>query len=182
MSEHALSRFRLSSVRVLAVVPPIQLPLVDAAADRGGRDKNAGKELGYVLIAAALLSFIPYLGWVFSITTLVLASVLVCGCCCARDYDLAPRTRGYAKAVLAAWLLSLVSSLVYAGVALAYVAKHVGDLSDAYTDDEIRQALEHWNFWETIGVLGVGPLIVFIFNIVCSVVVVVFAFLFTFHR
>lgn len=160
------------------------LPLAGTPAPDVGYDKNAGKELGYVLIAVALLAFIPYMGWIFSITTLVIASVLSCGCCCASNYNMAPRTRAYVKAVLAAWLMTVVFSLVYIAVLLVCLFSAAGDLSKLAnsTDDEIKQSLEHWNFWETVGVLGVGPLIVFILNIICSVLVVVFAFLFTFHR
>jgi len=65
-------------------------------------DDNAGKGMGitiFVLIIGFVSAFfIPYISLPCFIAALVLASVLTCGCCCVKLYNLKPRVKKMATA------------------------------------------------------------------------------------
>jgi hypothetical protein len=82
-------------------------------------DDNAGKGMGiamFVLIIVGFVSaFIPYLNFISSacyIAALVLASILTCGCCCAKQYKLKPRAKKMATATLITLILLFVVSAI----------------------------------------------------------------------
>ena len=76
---------------------------------------NAGKGMGiaiFVLIIVGTVSafFLPYISSACYIAALVLASVLTCGCCCAKNYNLKPHVKKRPRQPLSR--LSSCSSLV----------------------------------------------------------------------
>ena len=81
-------------------------------------DDNAGKGMGiamFVLIIVGTVSafFIPYLSSACHIAALVLASVLTCGCCCAKNYNLKPHVKKMATATLVTLILLFVVNIIY---------------------------------------------------------------------
>ena len=165
-------RVRASLLPVL----PSQLPT------HGGDDydKEAGKTLGYALIVCALLMTAPYVGQAASLATLIMAIVLVGGCCCAKDYNMAPSTRGYAKGILGAYFVSLIFGLALIGIAMSYVVSRADDWEDA-TEEEIKA---EWtgNYWENFGDYGTAGGVVIVCGTLANLMVLVFACLFTFKR
>jgi hypothetical protein len=82
-------------------------------------DDNAGKGMGiamFVLILVGFVSaFIPYLNFISSacyIAALVLASILTCGCCCAKQYKLKPGVKKMATATLITLILLFIVSTI----------------------------------------------------------------------
>merc|ERR1712029_778956 len=153
------------------------LPVV-AEVHGDGYDEKAGVELGYVLVAGSLLMFVPFISEIASITTFVVACVLVCGCCCAKDYNMAPRTRGYAKGVLAAFCISFVFSMIFVGIVISQVSNMAG--GGEMTAEEAQQYFA--NIWKDFGAFGIGATIVMVLMIIASLGVVTFSCLFTFKR
>ena len=85
---------------------------------------NAGKGMGiaiFILIIVGFVSafFIPYLNSACYIAALVLASVLRCGCCCAKQYNLKPHVKKMATATLIT--LSLLFFVTVISLVMAYV-------------------------------------------------------------
>jgi hypothetical protein len=80
-------------------------------------DDNAGKGMGiamFVLIMVGFVSsfFLPYLSSPCYIAALVLASILTCGCCCAKQYKLKPGAKKMATATLITLILLFVVSAI----------------------------------------------------------------------
>jgi hypothetical protein len=86
-------------------------------------DDNAGMGMGiaiFILIIIGTVSafFIPYLSSACFITALVfiialvLASVLTCGCCCAKNYNLKPHVKKMATATLVTLVLLFIVSTI----------------------------------------------------------------------
>ena len=80
-------------------------------------DDNAGKGMGiaiFVLIIVGFVSafFFPFLSSPCYIAALVLASILTCGCCCAKQYKLKPRAKKMATATLITLILLFVVSAI----------------------------------------------------------------------
>ena len=82
-------------------------------------DDNDGKGMGiaiFILIIIGTVSafFIPYLSSACYIAALVLASVLTCGCCCAKNYNLKPHVKKMATATLVTLVLLFIVSTIVA--------------------------------------------------------------------
>ena len=80
-------------------------------------DDNDGKGMGIaifilLLMGTALAFFLPYFITIFNITALVLASVLRCGCCCAKNYNLKPHVKKMATATLVTLVLLFIVSII----------------------------------------------------------------------
>ena len=78
---------------------------------------NAGKGMGiaiFVLIIVGTVSafFLPYISSACYIAALVLASVLTCGCCCAKNYNLKPHVKKMATATLVTLILLFIVSTI----------------------------------------------------------------------
>ena len=91
-------------------------------------DDNAGKGMGiamFVLIIVGFVSafFIPYISSACYIAALVLASVLTCGCCCVKQYNLKPHVKKMATATLITLILLFVVNIIYV---LVWVMLQVG--------------------------------------------------------
>ena len=124
----------------------------------------------------------PFISGFASLATVIIASVLVCGCCCAREYNMEPKTRGYAKGVLWAGVLSFVLGIVYFGIVFWYVynqASTTSDLANA-TEQEIEDI--YGNLWQNFGTFSIGATIVGVFMLIATVMVLVFSCLFAFKR
>ena len=83
-------------------------------------DDNAGKGMGiaiFVLLIIGTVSafFIPlwYIGLASYIFAFVLASVLTCGCCCAKNYNLKPHVKIMATATLVTLVLLFISKTTW---------------------------------------------------------------------
>ena len=149
--------------------------------DGGSYDREAGKSLGYVLIATAVLTYVPWVGGVASLTTFIVACVIVCGCCCARDYNMSPSTRGYAKGVLGAYCASFILAMIFAGLGISFVMSNTPDDDpDNWTPEEWER--QYGDVWKNFSSFGIGATIVFILLLAANAMVVVFACLFTFKR
>jgi hypothetical protein len=86
-------------------------------------DDNAGMGMGiaiFILIIIGTVSafFIPYLNSVCYFTALVLASVLTCGCCCAKNYNLKPHVKKMATATLVTLVLVFIVSTIVTVMAI----------------------------------------------------------------
>jgi hypothetical protein len=80
-------------------------------------DDNAGKGMGiamFVLIIVGFVSafFLPYISSACYIAALVLASILTCGCCCAKQYKLKPGVKKMATATLITLILLFIVSTI----------------------------------------------------------------------
>jgi hypothetical protein len=77
---------------------------------------NAGKGMGIAIfvllivgtVSAFLLPYLPYISSACYIAALVLASVLTCGCCCAKNYNLKPHVKKMATATLVTLILLFI--------------------------------------------------------------------------
>ena len=101
-------------------------------------DDNAGKGMGiaiYVLIVVGLASgfFVPPLSSACMIAAIVLASILTCGCCCAKEYNLKPHVKNMATATLVALILLVIVDIIIAVIlvtAITYEYTSIGMLSE----------------------------------------------------
>ena len=109
-------------------------------------DDNAGKGMGiaiFVLLIIGTVSafFIPYISSACIIAALVLASVLTCRCCCAKNYNLKPHVRKMATETLATLVV-----LFIVDIGLSVIATQYGydEMTGTFNDDI-------WYYDETIG-------------------------------
>ena len=118
-------------------------------------DDNAGKGMGIAIFILIIIGFIitiiigtvsdysniPYLDSACFITALVLASVLTCGCCCAKNYNLKPHVRKMATETLATLVV-----LFIVDIGLSVIATQYGydEMTGTFNDDI-------WYYDETIG-------------------------------
>ena len=96
---------------------------------------NAGKGMGiaiFVLLIVGLVSafFLPYISSACYIAALVLASVLTCGCCCAKNYNLKPHVKKMATATL----VTLVLLFIVSAILTVMVIQSVVSLVDEYDE------------------------------------------------
>ncbi len=80
-------------------------------------DDNAGKGMGiamFVLIIVGFVSpfFIPYISLPCYIAALVLASVLTCGCCCVKQYNLKPHVKKMPTTTLITLILLFIVNII----------------------------------------------------------------------
>ena len=98
-------------------------------------DDNNGKGMGiaiFILIIIGTVSafFIPYLSSACYIAALVLASVLTCGCCCAKNYNLKPHVKKMATATLVTLVLLFIVSTIVTVMAI----QTANSLMDGYDE------------------------------------------------
>jgi hypothetical protein len=93
-------------------------PLVSAAASGENADERAGMGLEIALFVLILMGiatfFLPLLSVVCIVAAIAIASVLLCGCCCAGEYHLKLHVRKWAVATL------VTLSLTFANQGLFY--------------------------------------------------------------
>ena len=103
---------------------------------------NAGKGMGIVILIVGTVSafFLPYLSSPCYIAALVLASVLTCGCCCAKNYNLKPHVKKMATATLVTLvLLFIVSAILTVMVIQSFVSLVDGydETTGTFSDDTL---------------------------------------------
>ena len=106
---------------------------------------NAGKGMGiaiFVLIIVGLVSafFLPYISSACYIAALVLASVLTCGCCCAKNYNLKPHVKKMATATLVTLVLLFIVSAILTVMVIQSVVSVMGgydETTGTFSDDTL---------------------------------------------
>ena len=108
-------------------------------------DDNAGKGMGiamFVLILVGFVSaFIPYLNFISSacyIAALVLASILTCGCCCAKQYKLKPGVKKMATATLITLILLFIVSTIGAVILIQSIMDTYDPTTGTISEDSIN--------------------------------------------
>jgi len=137
---------------------------------------NAGKGMGiaiFVLIIVGTVSafFLPYISSACYIAALVLASVLTCGCCCAKNYNLKPHVKKMATATL----FTLILLFIVSTIAYVMVIQSVISLMDGY--DETTGT-----FSDNTSVNGTMILILSIIGYVLIGLALIFSGIFTWGR
>lgn len=97
-----------------------QQPLGDAGENPSTYTGNpdVGKGLGitmFVLLIIAFVTafFIPIISFICLIATIIIASVLTGGCCCASDYSLQPSVKKLASGTLVWLALMLITQIIW---------------------------------------------------------------------
>uniref|UniRef100_A0A7S2EU33 Uncharacterized protein n=1 Tax=Trieres chinensis TaxID=1514140 RepID=A0A7S2EU33_TRICV len=125
------------------------------------------KKMGIAMVITSIGAFIPnYVSFLFVLLTMIISSILTCGLCCAGDYKLKPRARKLAIAILTSHCLVLILYIILF-VAFMATAINMASEMDAIDPSSIINGL-------SIGSLAVGILI-----LICNVLAVVCAVLFT---
>jgi hypothetical protein len=166
-------------------------------------DDNAGKGMGiaiFILIIIGTVSAfftqrrVRYLSSPCYITALVLASVLTCGCCCAKNYNLKPHVKKMATATLVTLVLLFIVSTIVTVMAI----QTANSLMDGYdettgtfSDDTLNSLINGYD--ETTGtfsditsvpnanmlfILGILSIIVYVLNVLA----LIFSGIFTWGR
>jgi hypothetical protein len=120
-------------------------------------DDNDGKGMGiaiFILIIIGTVSafFIPYLSSACYIAALVLASVLTCGCCCAKNYNLKPHVKKMATATLVTLVLLFIVSTIVAVMVfqtLITVMDGYDETTGTFSDDTLNSLMDGYD--ETTG-------------------------------
>ena len=106
----------------------------DAPAADSGYDDEAGKSLGIAMFALLVIGF--GIGWIGGssgliciIATIVIASTITCGCCCASNLNLDPKVKRWSTATLLCLVLLLILTFIAVVIALTGVA--MGDTTGA---------------------------------------------------
>ena len=121
-------------------------------------DDNAGMGMGiaiFVLLIIGTVSafFLPYISSACYIAALVLASVLTCGCCCAKNYNLKPHVKKMATATLFTLiLLFIVSTIAYVMVIQSVISLMDGydETTGTFSDDTSVNGTMTW----TLSIIG----------------------------
>jgi hypothetical protein len=66
----------------------------------------------YVGTASSTILFTSMIYFVCVVATIVIASILTCGCCCARNYKLKPHVKKWATATLVTLCLNIVLGII----------------------------------------------------------------------
>ena len=103
---------------------------------------NAGKGMGiamFVLIIVGTVSafFLPYLSSACHIAALVLASVLTCGCCCAKNYNLKPHVKKMATATLVTLILLFIVSTILSVILVISFMNGYDETTGTFSDDTL---------------------------------------------
>ena len=130
-------------------------------------DPEAGKGIGVamfiLLLGAFVLNFVfPFGSFVCIIATIVLSSILSCGCCCASDYNLRANSKTFATSTLVSLCVMLLFQIIY-------TMSVVGNFSSEATDSGTIN--------RTSGVLGVWAI-----SVVLNISAIIFSALFTWGR
>ena len=162
-------------------------------------DDNDGKGMGiaiFILIIIGTVSafFIPYLSSACYIAALVLASVLTCGCCCAKNYNLKPHVKKMATATLVTLVLLFIVSTIVAVMVfqtLITVMDGYDETTGTFSDDTLNSLINGYD--ETTGtfsditsvpnanmlfILGILSIIVYVLNVLA----LIFSGIFTWGR
>lgn len=136
-------------------------------------DADVGKGMGIAMVVLLVVGFIfnfvfPVISFICIIATIVIASILSCGCCCASDYDLQPDRKRFATATLVSLCLMFVVQIV-GFVAIAASAINEASETGTFSQSSFEDA--------TTGVIIIG-----VVGLVLNVMAVVFSALFTWGR
>ena len=79
---------------------------------------EAGKPLGIVMFSLLIIAFVftflvSIISFIALIATIVIASVIMCSCCCAGDFNLPPQVTEYATATLVGLCLIFVMQVIW---------------------------------------------------------------------
>jgi hypothetical protein len=112
----------VGDVRRLGLFDGVAEPTTDVEAQTRLRD-IAGKKMGILLfsfILAGIIAavFFPLLSVALMIAAIVIASILTCECCCAKDYNLKPHVKKWATATLVTLILNFVVQVI--GVVIVF--------------------------------------------------------------
>mmetsp|Transcript_41797 Transcript_41797/g.75250 ORF Transcript_41797/g.75250 Transcript_41797/m.75250 type:complete len:182 (+) Transcript_41797:77-622(+) len=137
------------------------------------RDDDAGKGMGIAMVVLLLIGFIftfilPIVSFVCVIATIIIASILTCGCCCASDYNLKPNAKRFATATLVSLCLMFIVQIIWliaAAAAMSTEASNTGTISQSTVDGA------------SAGLIAVGAL-----SIVFNIMAIIFSALFTWGR
>ena len=116
------------------IVPPndvesqTQEQFISEATHAVTDDSFVGKGMGiaiFVLIIVGFVSsfFLPFLSLPCMLTAIVLESVLTCGCCCAKDYNLAPHVKKWATGTLVTLCLMITIQIITAVLLLTALSE-----------------------------------------------------------
>lgn len=131
---------------------------------------DAGKGLGIVMFVLLIVSFIttlflvPLITLICLVATIIIASILTCGCCCARDYSLQPKVKKFASATLVSVVLHVVMQIISIILGLALLT------IDSQRSESSQSALE--TFFVVVVAL----------NLALNVLAIIFSALFTWYR
>lgn len=111
-------------------------------------DENAGKGMGiaiFVLLIVGTVSafFIPYLSSACFIAALVLASVLTCGCCCAKNYNLKPHVKKMATATLVTLVLLFIVSIISTVILVKSLMDGYDETTGTFSDDTLMDGYDY---------------------------------------
>ena len=103
---------------------------------------NAGKGMGiaiFVLLIVRTVSafFLPYISSACYIAALVLASVLTCGCCCAKNYNLKPHVKKMATATLVTLILLFIVSTILSVILVISFMNGYDETTGTFSDDTL---------------------------------------------
>ena len=112
---------------------------------------DEGKGLGitmFVLLIVAFITtfFIPIIAFICLIVTIIIASVLTCGCCCASDYSLQPNVKKFALGTLVSLVLMFVVQIIWLigfWVANASEVSETGTISQSTMENSTTAAGEY---------------------------------------
>lgn len=138
-------------------------PAAAAPVSSGEYDEDAGKGLGIANFVLLLVAFVLgwfgttmiVLGWIaFAcvVATIIIASTISCGCCCASNLKLNPKVKRWNDAVLVTICIQIVLAII--GTIIVY----------------------------STGVISSGYVAIFWINRILSILSIVFAGIFAFGR
>eukprot|EP00567_Pseudictyota_dubia_P000956 CAMPEP_0197467946 /NCGR_PEP_ID=MMETSP1175-20131217/65825_1 /TAXON_ID=1003142 /ORGANISM="Triceratium dubium, Strain CCMP147" /LENGTH=182 /DNA_ID=CAMNT_0043004037 /DNA_START=187 /DNA_END=732 /DNA_ORIENTATION=- len=136
-----------SATQTTTVIPPpnasaikpadVEAPFPVEYSSTNDRDED-GMGMGIAMVILTIIAFIfaflpvPFVSFVCMIATIVISSIVVCGCCAAGSYNLKPRTKKFALATLICCSLIFILQIIYliaAATAVANEATTTGTIS-----------------------------------------------------
>mmetsp|Transcript_11881 Transcript_11881/g.25542 ORF Transcript_11881/g.25542 Transcript_11881/m.25542 type:complete len:195 (+) Transcript_11881:152-736(+) len=136
-------------------------------------DEEAGKGIGIAMFILLVVGFIfyfinPAVSLVCLVTTIILASILTCGCCCASEYNMKPNVKKFANATLVSLCLMFfvqIVGLVSAWIAVSNEVDNTGKLSSS-----------------TAQGAGIGVGLTMALSVILNIMAIVFSAIFTWGR
>ncbi|KAL7547004.1 hypothetical protein ACHAWF_010319 [Thalassiosira exigua] len=165
-------------------------------------DDDVGKGLGIAMVVLLVVGFvctffIPIISFVCVIATMVIASTLTCGCCCASDYNLKPNVKKFATATLVSLVLMFVVQIIWLVSASAVMGTEVsntGTISSRTAEGTTTSMMSVVMVWliaygtcvysthQPSSWLRLDSVIVGAISLVLNVMAIIFAALYTWGR
>eukprot|EP00567_Pseudictyota_dubia_P004306 CAMPEP_0197434438 /NCGR_PEP_ID=MMETSP1175-20131217/2169_1 /TAXON_ID=1003142 /ORGANISM="Triceratium dubium, Strain CCMP147" /LENGTH=188 /DNA_ID=CAMNT_0042963155 /DNA_START=155 /DNA_END=721 /DNA_ORIENTATION=- len=126
---------------------------------------DAGKGMGIAMVICTSLSLlfafipVPFVSFVCMIATIIISSILVCGCCCAQEYRLKPNVKKFALATLVCCSLIFILQIIYIAAVLSVAANEAAATGTISTQTAQGAGAGAFALWIIVLLLNVGAIV-----------------------